>query len=83
MRVTTESGAVYEFTKDGGKFRRLRKRHDIDPHSEVERVKLDDDGMWIPVEAMNEPKVGSQMFLMVPEDGGLAVKHTSVVIGIE
>lgn len=81
--VHTASGACYEFTKDGGKFRRLRKRNDIDPEAEVPREKLDDDGMWIPVEVMTEPKVGVHMTLMVPEDDGLAIKQTSVVVGVE
>lgn len=83
MIVHTESGAAYQFTKDGGKFRRLRKRNDIDPEAEVTREKLDDDGMWIPVEVMTTPKLGTHMTLMVPEDDGLAIKRTSVVIGIE
>ena len=90
MQVTTESGAVYEFTKDGTKFRRLRKRNDIDPLAEVERVELRQDGKWLKLLSEVEPKVGYPMTLMVEpldppqvEGSVMTVRNTSVVIGIE
>mgnify|MGYP001589791203 CR=1 FL=1 len=84
MQVTTESGAVYQFTKDGGKFRRLTKRNDIDPLAEVDRPKQDDDGTWLPIFDMTEPKLGEHMNLMVSEEAGtISVRQTSAVIGIE
>lgn len=90
MKVTTESGAVYEFTKDGSKFRRLRKRNDIDPHAEVERVELRQDGQWLKLFSKAEPRLGYPMTLMVEpldppqfEGAAMTVRNTSVVVGIE
>jgi hypothetical protein len=86
MRVTTESGAVYEFTKDGEKFRRLTKRNDVDPEAEVERTTLRQDGKWLKLFKPAEPTVGQQMFLWVEplaEDASVTFRQTSVVIGIE
>lgn len=89
MRVTTESGTVYEFTKDGGKFRRLRKRNDVDPEA-VERSELRQDGQWLTLFQEVEPVVGAPMTLLVEpldppqvEGATVTVRMTTVVIGIE
>lgn len=86
MRATTSSGAIYEFTKDMGKFRRLRKRNPIDPEAETLRVERDGDGKWLPIFDMkSEPKVGEPMSIMVDEEDtpGITVWNTSVVVGVE
>ena len=90
MKVTTESGAVYEFTKNRAKFHRLRKRNEIDPEAEVERVELRQDGQWLKLLSDVEPKLGYPMTLLVEpldppfiEGAVMTVRNTSVVIGIE
>ncbi|UVG35259.1 hypothetical protein SEA_CECE_253 [Microbacterium phage Cece] len=83
MRATTSSGSVYEFTKDGGKVRRLTKRHDIDPHAEDERPKLEGDGRWLPLFETVEPVVGQPMVLPLVDEGGVEVRMSSVVVGVE
>jgi len=90
MRVTTESGAVYEFTKDGGKFRRLKNKLARDPHAEVERADLRQDGQWLKLFQPATPEVGKQMMLLVEpldppqfEGASATMRVTSVVIGIE
>ncbi len=83
MKVTTQSGTVYEFTKDGNKVRRLIRRNDIDPESEVERAKLDLDGRWRELFSPVEPKVGVGMTMPYLEEGAIDVHLTSPVVGIE
>lgn len=90
MKVTTESGAVYEFTKDGTKFRRLRNKLDIDPDAEVERAKLRQDGKWLTLINPVNPKVGYRMQLVTPvldppqnEFAEYTYRTTSVVVGVE
>ena len=90
MKVTTESGAVYEFTKDGSKFRRLRNKLDVDPEAEVPRVALRQDGRWLRLFTPVEPVVGQPMVLMVEpldppqfEGATVTVRSTSVVVGVE
>lgn len=89
MRVTTESGTVYEFTKDGTRFRRLRKRNPIDPEA-VERSELRQDGQWLKLFQPAEVVVGQPMSLLVepldpPQFVGatVTVRMTTVVIGVE
>ena len=86
MRVVTESGATYQFTKDMGKFRRLRKRNPEDPESEVERVQREEDGRWRSIFDMQAaPRVGEPMNIMVDDEepSKITVWQTSVVVGIE
>lgn len=86
MIAHTASGAAYQFTKDMGKFRRLRKRNPIDPEAETLRVERDGDGKWLPIFDMkSEPKVGEPMSIMVDEEDtpGITVWNTSVVVGVE
>jgi len=90
VRVTTESGAVYEFTKDLKKFRRLRNRLDVDPEAEVPRAKLRQDGKWLTLFEPATPVVGYGMVLAVepldpPQFDGAQItwRSTSVVVGIE
>ncbi len=90
MRVYTESGAVYEITKNGAKFRRLKNRLEHDPEAEVPRVSLRQDGKWLKLFAAPEPVVGAPMTLLVepldpPQFAGadVTVRTTTVVIGIE
>ena len=89
MIVHTESGACYQFTKDGGKFRRLRKRNEIDPEA-TERSVLRQDGSWLKLFRPAEPVVGLPMTLLVEpldppqfEGAEVTVRTTTVVIGIE
>lgn len=91
MRVTTESGTVYEFTKDGSKMRRLVRRNDIDPEA-PERSNLRQDGKWVGLMKPVEPEVGLPMTLLLePLDPPLlpgsnpfaTVRMTTVVVGIE
>lgn len=85
MRVTTESGTLYEFTKDGSKFRRLRKRNEVDPEA-VERSVLRQDGEWLKLFQPANPVVGVPMTLLVEplaDDGFVTVRMTTVVIGVE
>lgn len=89
MKVTTESGTVYEFTKDGSKVRRLRKRNDVDPEA-VERAELRQDGRWLELASPVEPALGKQMVLMMrPIDPpflpavSFSVRMSTIVIGIE
>ncbi|QIG57968.1 hypothetical protein SEA_PAULODIABOLI_284 [Microbacterium phage PauloDiaboli] len=90
MKVTTESGAVYEFTKDGMKFRRLKNKLPIDPEAEVPRVGLRQDGKWLKLFKPVEVSVGLSMTLLVEpldppqfEGAGLTVRSTSPVVGVE
>jgi len=91
VKVTTESGAVYEFTKDGSKYRRLTKRNPLDPEAEVERRDLRQDGTWLKLSQPVEPVVGMRMFLLVEpalepvqfEGASITVRETTVVVGIE
>ncbi len=90
MRVTTESGAVYEFTKDGTKFRRLRNKLDIDPDAEVPRSKLRQDGKWLTLHQAPQPVVGQHMMLFVElldppqfENAEVTIRMTSTVVGVE
>ena len=89
MRVTTESGAVYEFTKNGEKVRRLRKRNDIDPEA-VPRSELRQDGEWLQLHMKAEPEVGFPMILALKvldppqyEGANVTIRQTSTVVGIE
>ena len=90
MKATTESGAVYEFTKDGTKFRRLKNKLDRDPEAEVPRVDLRQDGKWLKLFKPVEPVVGHPMVLMVEpldppqfEGATVTMRQTSVVVGVE
>jgi hypothetical protein len=90
MKATTESGAVYEFTKDGSKFRRLKNKLARDPEAEVPRVDLRQDGKWLTLFQPVEPVVGLPMTLFVEpldppqiEGASITVRHTSVVVGVE
>ena len=90
MKVTTESGAVYEFTKDGMKFRRLKNKLPIDPEAEVSRPTLRQDGKWLKLFSPVEVAVGQRMTLLVEpldppqfEGAGVTVRSTSVVVGVE
>jgi hypothetical protein len=90
MKVTTESGAVYEFTKDGMKFRRLKNKLPIDPHAEVSRADLRQDGKWLKLFKPVEPVVGYRMVLAVEpldppqfEGAGMTIRETSVVVAVE
>lgn len=90
MKVTTESGAVYEFTKDRSKFRRLKNKLPIDPEAEVPRSTLRQDGKWLKLFKPAEPVVGFRMVLAVEpldppqfEGAGMTIRETSVVVGIE
>ncbi|URP22302.1 hypothetical protein SEA_BIG4_269 [Microbacterium phage Big4] len=82
MRVTTESGAVYEFTKNGEKVRRLRKRNDIDPEA-VPREEVDQDGMWLQLHMKPEASVGLPMVLALKTEDSVTIRQSSVVVGIE
>ncbi|UDL16495.1 hypothetical protein SEA_ZOOMAN_254 [Microbacterium phage Zooman] len=82
MRVTTESGAVYEFTKDGEKVRRLRKRNDIDPEA-VPREEVDQDGKWLQLHMKVEASVGLPMVLALKLEDSVTIRQSSVVVGIE
>lgn len=91
MIVHTESGAAYQFTKDGGKFRRLRKRNEVDPEA-PERAVHRKDGHWLTLFEPVEPVVGQPMTLLVEPvepplvegmPAGLTVRMSTVVIGIE
>ena len=89
MIVHTESGAAYQFTKDGSKVRRLRKRNPVDPEA-VERAELRQDGSWLTLFTPAEPIVGHPMSLMLEpldppqfEGAQVTLRQTSVVIGIE
>lgn len=85
MKVTTASGACYQFTKNGMKFRRLVKINPLDPQGEVARLKKDDDGKWLPLHTPAEPVIGHPMSLVLTADEGasLTVRYTSVVVGVE
>ena len=90
MKVTTESGAVYEFTKDGTRFRRLKNKLPIDPGAEVPRTDLRQDGKWLKLFTPAEPVVGFRMNLAVEpldppqfEGATVTMRSTSVVVGIE
>ena len=90
MRVTTTSGAVYEFTKDKRKFRRLKNKLDRDPNAEVPRADLRQDGKWLELFSEPHPVVGYPMVLNVypldpPQVPGaeVTVRMTSVVVGVE
>lgn len=86
MQVTTESGAVYEFTKDGRKVRRLKNRNELDPDAEVPRANLRQDGKWLTLFKEVEPQVGYPMTLLVEplnaEQVGMTLRQTSVVVGV-
>lgn len=83
MQVTTQSGTVYEFTKTGGKVRRLVRRLDTDPESEFEREKRELDGRWRELFSEVEPSVGSCMVLPYLGDGSIDVHITSPVVAIK
>lgn len=90
MKATTESGAVYEFTKDGTKFRRLKNKLDVDPRAEVPRVSLRQDGKWLKLFQPVTPVVGQHMVLAVEpldppqfEGASITIRQTSVVVGVE
>jgi hypothetical protein len=90
MKVTTESGAVYEFTKDKRKFRRLKNKLERDPNAEVPRANLRQDGKWLELFTEARPVVGLPMILNVfpldpPQIPGaqVTVRMTSVVVGVE
>lgn len=71
MKVTTESGAVYEFS--GDKVRRICEGH-----------QLREDGEWTTVLAANEPKMGKQMDLFLqPLCGVPFLRLTTRVVSIE
>ena len=86
MRVTTESGAVYEFTKDGTKFRRLTKRNPVDPEAEVSRANRRQDGKWLKLYEPAAPVVGFPMTLSIEplaEEADVTLRFTTTVVGIE
>lgn len=87
--VHTASGACYEFTKNGEKVRRLRKRNEIDPEA-VPRPEIRQDGEWLQLHLKADPEVGFPMVLAlkVPtppqfEDASVTIRQTSVVVGVE
>lgn len=83
-QVSVASGAVYEFTKDGRKFRRLVNRRDVDPESEFDRVPLRKDGSWLRLLAPVSIVVGEPMTLAVEPLGlgDITMRMTSPVIGV-
>ena len=87
MKVTTQSGTVYEFTKAKDKVRRLTKRLDVDPEAEWTRRKMREDGKWLALNQPMEAIVGLPMYLVMEplgeDEGSLTVRTTSPVVGIE
>lgn len=85
MKVTTQSGTVYEFTKAKDKVRRLTKRNEVDPEADWRRASLRQDGKWLKLYQDIDPVVGLPMYLMIEPlgDTDVTIRVSSPVIGIE